>query len=147
MTLKRILIATDGSVGGESATRLGGDVAQHHDSEVLLVHVVPLPPLVYGVDQPISDEVTTYLEDAADKTISTSTAILDDLGVKHEQIIRPGRAADVILEIAEQREVDMIVVGHRGIGAMRRFVLGSVTSKLTHAAKCALLLAPVPDED
>ncbi len=147
MPLKKILIATDGSHGGEAATRLGGDVASNHDSEVLLVHVVPLPPLVYGVDQPISDEVTTYLEDVAEKTISASTAILDELGVKHEQIVRPGRAADVILEIAEERDVDMIVVGHRGLGAMRRFVLGSVTSKLSHAARCALLLAPVHHED
>ncbi len=146
MTLKRILVATDGSRGGEAATRLGGDIALGHDAEVLLVHVVPLPPLVYGVDQDISEEVTDYYEDSAEKAVTLSAAILDEMGVESEQILQVGRAADVILDIAEERDVDMIVVGHRGLGAMRRFVLGSVSSKLSHAAKCALLLAPVSDE-
>ncbi len=96
--------------------------------------------------QDISEEVTDYYEDSAEKAVALSAAILDEMGVESERIIHVGRAADVILDIAEERDVDMIVVGHRGLGAMRRFVLGSVSSKLSHAAKCALLLAPVTDE-
>jgi len=37
-------------------------------------------------------------------------------------------------------------VGHRGFGAMKRFILGSVSSKLAHHARCALMLAPVEVE-
>lgn len=146
MAFTRILIASDGSEGGQAAVRLGVEQARHSNAEVLLVHVVPLPPLVYGVDQGISDELTDYLEDRAVEATDGAAAVLEADGVKYEKIIRPGNAAHVILDIADERDVDLIVVGHRGLGAARRFILGSVTSKLAHAAKCAVLMAPVPHD-
>ena len=146
MPFKRILIAVDGSAGGLSATRLGGEMAAGHDSEVLLVHAVPLPPIVADVDQSISEQSLTYFEDVAERTLTTAGDILDQLDVKHEAIVRPGSPADVVLDVAENRDVDLIVVGHRGYGAMKRFLLGSVSSKLAHHARCALLLAPVTED-
>lgn len=121
-------------------------MARAFGAELILVHVVPLPPLVYGVDQAISDEMNEYLGDEAKTVMARSGEILGEMGVKYEPVVKPGRAAEVLLDIAEEREVDVIVVGHRGLGSVKRFVLGSVSSKLSHAAKCALLLAPVPED-
>ncbi len=146
MSFQRILIAIDGSHGAESATRLAGELAAGHDTDVLLVHAVPMPPMVVGVDQSISDESIAYLEDTADKVVSTATAILDEMGVKSESIVKTGGPVDVILGVAEERDVDAIVVGHRGHGAMKRFILGSVSSKLAHHARCAVVLAPVAED-
>lgn len=146
MAFDRILIAVDGSHGGESATRLGGELAEDRNVEVLLVHAVPLPPLVAGIDQSISDESLDYLEDTAHQALSKSEDILAEMSVKAERIIKAGSPAEVILNVAEDREADVIVVGHRGFGAMKRFILGSVSSKLAHHARCALLLAPVEEE-
>lgn len=145
MAFKRILIAVDGSPGAESATRLGGELAVGHEAEVLVVHAVPLPPIVPGVDQAISDESINYLEEGAEAAVGSAVAILEDMGVKSEPIIKPGAPADIILDTAEDRNVDVIVVGHRGYGAMRRLIMGSVSSKLAHHARCALLLAPVEE--
>lgn len=146
MPFQRILIAVDGSRGAESALHLGGELAANHDAEVLLVHAVPLPPLVAGVDQAISDESINYLERNAESVVSAAAIVLDDLGVKSKAILQPGSAADIILDVAEHYEVDLIVVGHRGHGRMRRLLMGSVSSKLAHHARCALLLAPVAEE-
>ena len=146
MPFKKILIAVDGSPGGLSAVRLGGEMAEGREAEVMLVHAVPLPPMVPGVDQAISEESLDYLEETADTALSAAEGILADMNVKGERIVRAGSPAEVILGVAEDRDVDVIVVGHRGFGAMKRFILGSVSSKLAHHARCALLLAPVEEE-
>lgn len=146
MPFDRILIGVDGSRGGEAATRLGGELAAGRDAEVLLVYAVPLPPIVPGVDQAISDESLNYLEETAAKALGASVDILAAMNVKAEEIMKAGSPADVILSVAEDRDVGVIVVGHRGFGAMKRFILGSVSSKLAHHARCALMLAPVKVE-
>ena len=146
MPFKKILIAVDGSPGGLSAVRLGGEMAEGREAEVMLVHAVPLPPMVPGVDQAISEESLDYLEETADTALLAAEGILADMNVKGERIVRAGSPAEVILGVAEDRDVDVIVVGHRGFGAMKRFILGSVSSKLAHHARCALLLAPVEEE-
>lgn len=146
MPFDRILIAVDGSHGGLSATRLGGEMAEGRDAEVLLVHAVPLPPIVPGVDQTISEESLNYLEETADTALAASEDVLAGMNVKAERVVRAGSPAEVILNVAEDRDADVIVVGHRGFGAMKRFILGSVSSKLAHHVRCALLLAPVEEE-
>jgi nucleotide-binding universal stress UspA family protein len=147
MAFQRILIGVDGSRGGESATTIGGEMAAAMDAAVVLVHAVPLPPAVLGIDQAISDESIKWLEESALRAVDAAGAILDALGVPHESIIRPGGAADVILDVADEQEADLIVVGHRGLGPVRRIFLGSVSSKIAHHARCAVLLAPVKEGD
>ena len=147
MPFETIVIGVDGSRGGESATHLGGEMAATMGAHVLLVHAVPLPPLVVGVDQAISAESAAYLEKTGKQVVGAAAALLDEMGVEHEQVIKPGAPADLILDTAEQHRAGLIVVGHRGLGAVRRFILGSVSSKLAHHARCAVLLAPVTDEE
>jgi len=146
MPFDRILVAVDGSHGGLSATRLGGEMAQGRDAEVLLVHAVPLPPIIPGIDQTISDESLNYLEETADLALAAAEQVLADMDLKGERVVKAGSPAEVILSVAEDRDADIIVVGHRGFGSMKRFILGSVSSKLAHHARCALLLAPVEEE-
>ena len=144
MPFKKILIAVDGSPGGLSAVRVGGELAEGRDAEVLLVHAAPLPPLVPG--QALSEESLGAMEETADAALSAAEEFLDDLNVRAERVVLAGSPADVILSVAEDRDADIIVVGHRGFGAMKRFILGSVSSELAHHARCALLLAPVTEE-
>ena len=146
MPFRRILVAVDGSRGGEEATRLAGEIARGRTTEVLLVHAVPLPTVVVGVDQAISDETLGYFERTAEHAVEGAEKILAELGIRSERVIRPGAAAHVILDVAEEQQVDLIVVGHRGLGAVQRFMMGSVSSQLAHHATCAVLLAPVPHE-
>jgi len=119
-------------------------MAQGRDAQVLLVHAAPLPPLVPG--QPLSEESLANMEEMSDEAFSAAEEILADLNVKADRVVLAGAAADVILSVAEDRGADVIVVGHRGYGAMKRFVLGSVSSKLAHQSRCALLLAPVAED-
>ena len=119
-------------------------MAEGRDAQVLLVHAAPLPSLSPG--QPLSEETLAAMDETAHVAFETAEGILADLNVKAERIVLAGAAADVILSVAEDRGADLIVVGHRGYGTMKRFILGSVSSKLAHHARCALLLAPVPGD-
>ncbi|NNC93232.1 MAG: universal stress protein [Acidimicrobiia bacterium] len=145
MPFTRILIGVDGSPGAQSAARLGGEMAEGRNAQVLLVHAAPLPSLSPG--QPLSEQTLATMDEMADAAFEAAEGILADLNVEAERVILAGSPAEVILSVAEDREADVIVVGHRGFGGMKRFILGSVSSKLAHTARCALLLAPVAEDE
>ena len=53
---------------------------------------------------------------------------------------REGDAADAILDVAEERGADLIVVGNKGMTGAKRFLLGSVPNKVSHHAPCSVLI-------
>ena len=53
---------------------------------------------------------------------------------------RQGDPADAILDVAEEQEADLIVVGNKGMTGAKRFLLGSVPNKISHHAPCSVLI-------
>ena len=56
---------------------------------------------------------------------------------KHEPHAVTGDAADAIIDLAEQVDAALIVIGNKGINSVRRYVLGNVPSKVVHHAPCS----------
>ncbi|HET7389500.1 MAG TPA: universal stress protein [Nitrososphaeraceae archaeon] len=77
------------------------------------------------------------------------TAMLDkyesrvkEAGIKNVRIIRAeGNAAEKILQIAEDKRIDTIILGSRGLGTAKEFLLGSVSHNVIHHAKCSVIIA------
>jgi len=74
-------------------------------------------------------------------------AILEDAaararvgGVKAECHMRRGDPAEVLLDLAQELEVSVLVVGNKGIGSAKRFLLGNVPSKVVHHSPCSTLV-------
>jgi nucleotide-binding universal stress UspA family protein len=67
-------------------------------------------------------------------------ATLRDAGVQSEIYARQGDPADAILDVAEERGADLIVVGNKGMTGAKRFLLGSVPNKVSHHAPCSVLI-------
>ena len=63
-----------------------------------------------------------------------------EAGVEVETFAREGDPADAILDVAEERDADLIVVGNKGMTGARRFLLGSVPNKVSHHAPCSVLI-------
>ena len=61
-------------------------------------------------------------------------------GVEVETYARQGDPADAILDVAEERDADLIVVGNKGMTGAKRFLLGSVPNKVSHHAPCSVLI-------
>jgi nucleotide-binding universal stress UspA family protein len=77
-------------------------------------------------------DVERLLEDEADAVRVA--------GVTIETLAREGDPADAILDVAEQRNADLIVVGNKGMTGAKRFLLGSVPNKISHHAPCSVLI-------
>ena len=61
-------------------------------------------------------------------------------GVKVRTFARQGEAADAILDVAEEEDADLIIVGNKGMTGAKRFLLGSVPNKVSHHAPCSVLI-------
>lgn len=57
----------------------------------------------------------------------------------------PGDPATAILHVAEEVDTDLIVVGARGLGAVQRFLRGSVSTRVAHHAPCSALIVEHDD--
>src|SRR5262245_11012511 len=75
-----------------------------------------------------------------DTTLEAAASIARDAGVAVELYARQGDPADAILDVAEEREADLIVVGNKGMTGAKRFLLGSVPNKVSHHAPCSVLI-------
>ena len=63
-----------------------------------------------------------------------------EAGVPGNVYQRQGDSADAILDVAEEREADLIVVGNKGMTGVKRFLLGSVPNKVSHHAPCSVMI-------
>jgi nucleotide-binding universal stress UspA family protein len=78
------------------------------------------------------EDVEGTLQEAADEH--------QDAGVDITTFAREGDPADAILDVAEERGADLIVVGNKGMTGAKRFLLGSVPNKVSHHAPCSVLI-------
>src|SRR5215211_96492 len=136
----RILLATDGSKEAERATQAALSLAQKSGSEMHVLHVLVLP--LYTND-PASFEpefrrrlemrARTGLNDLVSKMEASGAAV----GGSHLGL---GRADAEIVEKAEELGAGLIVMGSRGVGAMRRTLTGSVSDSVVRHAHCPVMV-------
>ena len=78
------------------------------------------------------EDVEATLREAAER--------IEAAGVQVTSYAREGDPADAILDVAEERGADLIVVGNKGMTGAKRFLLGSVPNKVSHHAPCSVLI-------
>ncbi len=139
-----MVVGTDGSDTATEAVRQASDLAGRLGAKVHIVSAyepVPegrlreerqqVPEDLQWMVNPRED-VETTLKEAAEK--------LREDGVDVETHAREGDPADAILDVAEERGADLIVVGNKGMTGAKRFLLGSVPNKVSHHAPCSVLI-------
>jgi nucleotide-binding universal stress UspA family protein len=138
--MKKILIATDGSPSAYEATDMGLELAAEHHAEVTFIHVLPPDEFIVGrvgPGRPIPhhvdmDESETALREAAE------AAEKAEVSYSLERV--SGDTVDEIIAVAEALQVDLIVLGSRGRGAIASALLGSVSSGVLKEAKRPVLI-------
>lgn len=140
----RILIPVDGSRYSLNAVRLGGKMALFHGADVLLLHVVDSEVLeqLCRADKGRCSEIETEMEAEARGLLADMERELIETGLSSaETILKKGVPYDVILDIAEERAVDLIVMGKLGRRGIKRILLGSVAERVIEFARCPVLLS------
>ncbi len=139
--MKRILVATDGSPSAAEAVAFGVELAAEHASELVLAHVVPVvdivPPSAFGAiggafpHEP-SEHDLSLLDDGA--------AVAAEHGVAATTVLLRGDTVDEIVAYADSHDVDLVVVGSRGHGAIAGALLGSVSRGILGESKRPVLI-------
>jgi nucleotide-binding universal stress UspA family protein len=147
--MNRILIATDGSPASLQAVELGLELAEEHTAQVTFVHVAPssevLPVAGFAMAGPAS--VPHDVDEGDREALDAAAALAEERGVAALTRLLVGNAAKEIVAYADEIDADLIVVGSRGLGAVGRTVLGSVSGKVLHDAKRPVLVVrEVPAE-
>ncbi len=133
-----ILLAFDGSTHAQKAARLAADLARQYQAALCVVHTYDPVPDYLG--EPYLQEVITKRTEAADRVMEQAQALLGELP-KVETEVLEGPAAEAILRVAQVRQVDLIVMGTRGLGQLSGLLLGSQSQKVVTHAQCPVLLA------
>jgi len=131
-----MLVAVDGSEHSENAVRHAADmVCRIVDARILLVNVQP-PAMSGEVSNLLTAEEVLEQHTAAGKAVlAAAEATLGQAGIAYETEIAIGRPAESIVEVAQRRGCDAIVIGASSHGPLRTLVLGSVASKVVHSAE------------
>lgn len=131
MGISKIVIGYDPSDRARRALDTGVELATALDAEVHLVTAFD--------DGPSGGVVITPERQRAEQRLAAATAgIPRPKATVHEHAI-PGRAADVIVRVATEKEADIIVIGNRGAQGPGR-VLGSIASAVVSHAPCHVLV-------
>ena len=136
--MKKILLAHDGSKSSEKALKKAVEIAEKFDSSVTVVSVVPE---LYLTELMEFDRIR-ILETLTDETKKTLEKIKTRVKGRRaiKTIIKQGNPAEEILETAKKIKADLIITGSHGRHGARKFLLGSVSSKIVDHAQCAVLV-------
>jgi len=138
MMFKNILVAVDGSEHGEKAAQVAGSLARSMHADLWVVIAYDAIPKYLG--QPNLDEVITARLTEAESILKTAIEEIGDVPGSLRREILEGPPAEAILAVAETREVDLIVMGTRGLGRLAGIFLGSQSQKVAAHASCPVLL-------
>jgi nucleotide-binding universal stress UspA family protein len=144
----KILLATDGSREAELAASTAADLTTTTSSELHVVTVAPgSPDPVYHIHEG-GLRYETY-EEAAEAVKGAAQEVLDEQVHKVEEAggtvegahLRTGERRDqAIIHLAEELGAGLIVMGSRGLGGVRRALMGSVSASVVHHAHCPVMV-------
>ena len=139
--MRKILVAVDGSAGSERAVRhLISQLGEQ--TQTAEVHVLYAQPPVSDrlLKLATDDFIEGLRRDVARKATATADKLLSEAGLRHVVETKAGMPAETIASYARQNHCDEIVMGTRGLGTISNLLLGSVATKVVHAADAPVTL-------
>ena len=141
---KAIVVGTDGSDTANQAVRQAVDLARSVGAKLELVSAYePVPAQRLREERKQAPEDLQWAinpKEDVDATLEAAAVLAREAGVSINVYPRQGDPADAILDVAEEQEADLIIVGNKGMTGAKRFLLGSVPNKVSHHAPCSVLV-------
>jgi nucleotide-binding universal stress UspA family protein len=135
-----IVVGTDGSQAADRALEEAIDIAQRDGARLHLVTAFPDPAVIRERVTSGASSVQVNLSEVADSLLTRAAARAGEKGVPVETYASESDPAEAILEVAKAQDADLIVVGSRGLSGIQRFLLGSVSSKVSEHAVCSVMI-------
>ncbi len=132
--IRNILVAVDGSEISSNAAKRAIELAEKYSSDLMVLYVIPpnfrndeIFDLALVNGQKIVDEVK---QEATVRKLNIHTQVLSD----------ESSVTKAIIEYSEKNDVNLIVVGTRGISGIKRMLLGSTASGVVRYSHCPVMV-------
>lgn len=149
LAITNILVATDFSKPSSIALNYGGDLARSYGATLHVIHVLEDLVAFHGGEVGFAmADIERNIEAAARRDLEAAISDADRASLKVRTITT--RAANVpreITEYARRNEIDLIIVGTHGHGAIHRFLIGSVAERVMRTAPCPVLTVREHERD
>jgi len=132
-----ILVAMDDSDFAKKALEKAIEMTKNESSQLFILSVAPL----LGAIDWLTPAMTDKLKEKAEIVVKSAAKIAEKAGITAQVFTEQGVSpADNIITCAEENNIDLIVVGHRGKANLEKFLLGSVASRVISHAPCSVLI-------
>lgn len=139
-TIERIMIGVDGSEDSRVALEWAAGLARQLDAEIVAVHAVGLLEHLVPAGEPVP--AAAHREEVQRVFEQHWCAPLDAAGVRARRLMADGPPAMVLLRVATDEDVDLIVVGSRGVGGFPELQLGSTSAQVVQHAPVPVTVIP-----
>lgn len=137
---KSILVPIDGSAHSEHALQQAKYIAGLSNAALTILYVIDLNTAVTAFERL---SMNTYIPDDIDaqgkEVLEKAKGIIGDV-LHTEYELRVGDPAKIILSYSKDKNMDLIVMGSRGLGAIKQIIMGSVSQYLATHAECPVLV-------
>lgn len=138
----KILLATDGSEYSEAAARSIACMKLTEEDEVMVVHAVSWVPFRYDSES-YYESLKQIKQEVAPRIIDSTLAVLESVRARLSTAIIDGSPERYIVDAADEADMDLIVMGARGIKGFKSMFVGSVTKAVAlHSVKPVLVIKP-----
>ncbi|HSB57844.1 MAG TPA: universal stress protein [Nitrosopumilaceae archaeon] len=148
---KKILVPYDGSKYSKEAMIDASEIAKKFGSTLYLLMVIDIsavkpPGMLLGIMKEkklkkLSAQILESVRSKADKILESEMQSCRKMGVETYYEILTGNTVDSILKFANRQEIDLIIIGSRGLSGMGKImVLGSVSRKISEEANCPVMI-------
>ena len=144
--LKNILVAIDGSEASTNALQLAIELSEKYGAGLHLLHVVremqvPLNPGLMEAYEKLERQRHDLLKSAGEQLLNQSKRVAETKGITALQAdIGSGDPASAIVRYADKNQIDLIVIGSRGLGQIKSLLMGSVSRKVSNMTKVNCLI-------
>ena len=141
--MKKILVPTDFSSSATNDLNFAVQTAKAYPLEIILLHEVDRMDSLYSeAPQIIQENYTTILEEAQIKLDQVKSSIAETESLDIRTFLREGEVDEHILELTEEIDIDLIVMGTFGINGLKDRIWGSKTAGLTGKTKVPVMVIP-----
>jgi len=136
--IERVLVPVDGSDYSKNAAMYAAHLVNARNPKIYLLHVTE--PITMTIGGHEAEVLRKEAYDAATEMLDGYRKLIESSGLEVEFVIREGRADYEILNVQEELDCDLIVIGSRGLSELESVIMGSVVSGVLEEATCPVLV-------
>lgn len=138
MEIKKIMVPVDKSVFSMNAVKYSIDFSKKMGSSILLLHCHHKFPSILG--EPYLQDAINKIKDEAESVIVPYRELYNKQNIEISELLLEEPAWQSISEASKIEKIDLIIMGSKGKSDLEGLILGSVTHKVLHYAKCPVMV-------